>query len=962
MHKKIAFVWTYLIYQFLAIFADTRVQAFVSSTLRRPLSLFETPIPSSGTRIFLERRNNNLPKSFFLPPQQPLLTMTNTTTLTENDALSHLMEVAIALQSQQWNSIRILEKLQLSSVDSRTVHDINSILFVLERNEKETQGQQQYVLAIVSQSDRVNISKLQNSASEVMESTNCMLSLAPTEYLSRLCGFESGCVPPLGLMPSPIATFVDESLLYLPQEIVFLVGGGGTPSQSTLLPLRTLLDFVPNVHTACFRQETGGMMTSPEVTSQSIQKKEGTRFKPYFCVEPPDTELAMKILKGSENNDIALSPESFTIVGRVSGVRQIARRLVFADFAPPPHHHNDDEHYVDDHPWRNPRTKDDMAVQLVLGKTIMENLGDEDGEAAVRSLKKGQLIMMRGTTNVDKLDSLINWTSKRSLDVRVSEYQVLQTSRGDEDGIFSREQEAQPSRVPKKRGNTGSKTISSATLDMEFLRLSDVYKDASQESLVTIVDTPEAARRMHKAISEWLVSNPNQSGLVGVDCEWKPNFRADPSEAQPVLLMQVCFHPMQQIYLLDLQTLLRPLLQRDAPKNAIEASTSEVIEILFQPHRLIKTGFKVMNDFKRLAASYPHISAFRVVNTVLELSRTGMRVMQLTKQAESIKATSSLSKMTEFFLSKTLNKYQQVSDWSIRPMTSAQIEYASLDAVITPYLIEHLLQQVNVEIDNCPKLGRWDNDTAFADALKSWKFIVLNQKEDYTAIQRLNAKRVVGPSFVVTQSWITGSEMPNEPDVPVDENEPYRDVYGVTRVPSHTVSIPDDSKDTLLDPLIGLRIAKSKDDCLSEVLKGHKILQQPGYKLDFPQRSGCIEFENSVALFVTMPLRTGQPRKYPNEWMQEGSMLSWFIHDHEWGDGDSRLAKKMTYADGTSEPTVILFVRRGKEPFLCCGRCHVDPLGYGEKETIGNIVMLHLVLRDWDKLRSFPEFQQLLLQ
>jgi hypothetical protein len=342
-----------------------------------------------------------------------------------------------------------------------------------------------------------------------------------------------------------------------------------------------------------------------------------------------------------------------------------------------------------------------------------------------------------------------------------------------------------------------------------------------------------------------------------------------------------------------------------------------------------------------------------------------MRVMQLTKQAESIKATASLSKMTEFFLAKTLNKYQQVSDWSIRPMTSAQIEYASLDAVITPYLIEHLLQQVNVVIDNCPKLGRWDNDTAFADALKSWKFIVLNQKEDYIAIQRLNAKRVVGPSFVVTQSWITGSDMPNEPDVPDDENEPYRDISGVTRVPSHTVSIPDYSKDTLLDPLIGLRIAKSKDDCLSEVLKGHKILEQPGFKLDFPQRSGCIEFENSVALFVTMPLHTGQPRKprkYPNEWMQEGSMLSWFIHDHEWEDGDSRLAKKMAYAGGTSEPTVILFVRRGKEPFLCCGRCHVESLEYGEKKTIGNIVMLRLVLRDWDKLRSLSEFQQLLLQ
>eukprot|EP00980_Cylindrotheca_fusiformis_P023789 scaffold10988_cov59-Cylindrotheca_fusiformis.AAC.1 len=64
---------------------------------------------------------------------------------------------------------------------------------------------------------------------------------------------------------------------------------------------------------------------------------------------------------------------------------------------------------------------------------------------------------------------------------------------------------------------------------------------------------------------------------------------------------------------------------------------------------------------------------------------------------------------------------------------------------------------------------------------------------------------------------------------------------------------------------------------------------------------------------------------------------------------------------GRPNPIVILFVRKGKEAFVCCGRCHIKNLGDGEEQTrIGNIVMLDLVLRDWAKLRYLPEFQDIL--
>eukprot|EP00980_Cylindrotheca_fusiformis_P018758 scaffold6248_cov87-Cylindrotheca_fusiformis.AAC.1 len=389
------------------------------------------------------------------------------------------METVLSMQSQkEWDSIvRVLGKAELSSIDPTTLHHINSIVLLFEEQEQqqqqpssrnETKGmaqqqqsQQDYILAILSQGDRVDLSKLQDAVLAATTTTttrmgsfqNCKLSLAPTDQLSKLCGFEAGCIPPfLGLLtPSaPVMTFLDEALLELPEKVDFVIGGGGAPNQSTVLSLQTLLDSIPNIYTSRFRLETtsSNMATTPAISSTTIpptrmpmvattREEKQSVFRPFFCVEPPDTKLALEILKGSTTTTSAknnLTPESFSIVGRVSGVRQVARRLVFADFAPPllDHQHNcngDNDQQQDWHPWRNPRNRDeDMAVQLVLGKTIMERLGEEAGEAALRRLKRGQLILVKGTTNVDRTDSLINWTSKRSLDVRVSEYQILQTA------------------------------------------------------------------------------------------------------------------------------------------------------------------------------------------------------------------------------------------------------------------------------------------------------------------------------------------------------------------------------------------------------------------------------------------------------------------------------------------------------------------------------------------------------
>ncbi|CAJ1968940.1 unnamed protein product [Cylindrotheca closterium] len=929
-----------------------------------------------------------------------------------SQAINQLHQEIISLQAQKGDSIRLLDKAQVSAIPDNGLHHINSIVWELERPTEDgsfSSSDRPFVLTILSQNDRVDRAKLQevfdqasNGDSNRFFPANTRLKLAPSDELPSICGFPSGSVPPLGLTPSPQLVLVEEALVKyissMSNRNMMLIGGGGTPNQSTVLPLQTLLaGMVSNVRTGSFRR-TSDVSTITDSASHlngsspapqsSISSR---KWKPFFCVEPPDTEEAMAILQGkdsrkanhseyytgnandSSNSDETsnLSPQAFTAIGMISGVRRIARQLVFADFSPPPQYHtkHDDEFHdqneEDDRPWRNPRTKEDMAVQLVLGKTIMNNLGEEDGEVALRMLKKNQLILVHGLTNVDNLNSLLNWTSKMSLDVRVTDYQVLQPAQDEvapkkSDVGFQWEQGwTGNKRIPKRSKYVAAKEKVAEPSDpnMELLQLKDLYDE--NEKPVVIADSTASVEGMHRDISKWLEDNPELNGFVGIDCEWKPTFLAAQGEPQPVLLMQVCVHPIRKIYLLDLQTLLRPFMSKGSPKTDFEDAVSGVLETLFQEKRLIKTGFKVLNDFRRLSASYPHMTEFHEIHSVVELSRTAMRVLQLTKRANiAAKSTSSLAKMSEFFLKKSLDKTEQTSDWSSRPMTLSQIEYAALDAIITPYLLEHLLSLVEGTIDQFPTLGRWENDTAFADAIKSWKMIVLNHSDDSVAIRRLNAQRTVGSSFVLAQSWTTGDEPPKEPNAPDDDKAPFVDVHGMTRIPSPTVSIPHDFLERVMARLIGERVSKSKDGCLSELLANQAILDLPNHRLDFPQRAGYVEFANAVALFVTMPFRPGQLRKYPNDWIYDGTALSWFIHDDEWKNGSSRLATKMLGTNDQTEASIILFVRRGKEPFVCCGRCSAE-FRANEDVRFGNVLKVTLHLKEHDKLLSSGDFQNL---
>lgn len=923
-----------------------------------------------------------------------------------------------------------------------------------------------YVLVVIGAENRVDVKALEKALSSLLiqhgdgsitsssSSSSSVLALAPTTSVEAICGFAPGTVPPVGLSPEPAITVIDESLLStaLQQQQQLVRGGGGLKDQSCLVSIDVLLllqvqqqqqqrvivaavaessnNKIDDESTIMERirvNGSSGTTASSSVVENTVRDEESLaplwyKPKPFFAVAPPgdymlaalqEEGLFEEILDEVKTHPFGLQQPSSAVatvssfVGRIAGVRRMARELAFCDLVPPgviitaPLSNNDDDDDQDDFwPWRNPVNGEPMAVQLIAGKTLCQTTGSDE---AIRRLQKGQLVLVQGRTSVGTRDSLRNWVTKRVFDVVVLSYQLLH----EEPSAVANSLLAEQRKVVERRGRALSPPASPPVNPEKCLRLKDLYavmdevessvngdRDAGLESSVAshvvLVDDMQSVKIFTKDLSQLLTSfHPPKSneveekersalptvGLVGIDCEWQPTFLLPSTrDPQPVLLLQVCLHPLKRIYLFDMQTLLRPMMPPSQSMDKLEREVSFALGALFESKRLIKVGFQVVHDLRQLAASYPHIPTLHFYNAVLESSTLGKKAIRMAGSGDAREATSSLSRLVDQFIGKPLNKQEQCSDWSKRPLSDEQIEYASLDAAVTPIMVEKMITDLDLRARffwEKPQLGRWENDTSFKKAISSWRFVFVHTT-DFNVQRKLKAKRVVGDPLVVSQSWITGEVPPKLPAVPENGLDgPYTDITGVVQVPSASVTIRSTRIDDIIDSMIGERVGKSKDKCVAAFFPP---AMPEGAKLDYPQRSGYVEFRDGVALFVNMPSTPGgrfQPRSYPNQWLNGGRILTWFLRENEWQHGTSVLAKKLV--SSPNNVIVTVFVRLGSTgAFLCCGRCRVqDPLNagqingdspYGPSIVPDNwtLVKLHLVLLDWNKLQSSTDFQALL--
>jgi 3'-5' exonuclease len=726
------------------------------------------------------------------------------------------------------------------------------------------------------------------------------------------------------------------------------------------------------------------------------------RPKPLFPVETPDTEEGQLLLNTETDLPSAPAVTWITLVGQISGIRRISKRLVFCDLLPPGFHDDetgkgaegDFDANEDTKAWRSATDGKDLQVQLICGATICDALGEVQGQAALKGLRSGLIVLVQAKINVyNSRDSLERWVSSRRLDLVLVSYQVLHqspTSLHSEQGgaLQTQNFNRKPNKPYLRWEDVLSSDVAKGSNPLDFIKLVDDGNslEGFSKDVLNLLEIFETHEQVIERAPEFTEGNITKIGattnyaFVGIDCEWKPGFYLiNQRETQPVLLLQISIH--DQAYLLDLQSLARPLLAMHEAMTPAEQLLNEILEKVFLSTHLFKVGFQVEQDLQKLAVSYPHIPAFQEVCAVLEAGELATKVVRLRRQKNARLLTSSLSRLTEHFLGRSVNKDQQVSDWSARPLTNEQIEYAALDALVTPILVAQFFEELDLSVFlPGPEMGRWIGDAPYAKFLASFKFLFLQPDTDVTVVKKLKAKSVLSnqPLLVVTQTWTTAEDAPKLPSVPEDDVEGrYTDVFGIVRVPSNSIQIKPMRSLEVQSPgvssLVGQRAGKSKEMCLLNLLEATLVncpqILPKGARLQYPGRAGYVEFDDGVALFVNMPEKIsangggiGQPRSYPNVWIDGGRQLTWFLRDREWLSGTTTLAKKLL--DPSS--LIVLFVRVvNKNYFLCCGPCQVvvpetkTDIVSKEKQESWKLVQLNLILTEWEKLASSSDFLSL---
>lgn len=256
----------------------------------------------------------------------------------------------------------------------------------------------------------------------------------------------------------------------------------------------------------------------------------------------------------------------------------------------------------------------------------------------------------------------------------------------------------------------GSRDLKNDNAVMEHLpklTIEDVSDDICHESLdefgVVLVTNLESLQQLEKEVDACLAYFAIPSlhkdksyydillnSTWAIDCEWKPgdSFGVD----NPVATLQLS--TQQNAFLVDLQSICQDY--REAPHQAtgLECHLDQVLSKIFASSQLPILGYGILQDVGKLAASFTHLKCLTKYTSVIDLQAVTSSFYPKGDRHN----LSSLKKMTAHLLGKLMDKTEQCSDWTQRPLLESQINYAILDAAILPRLLKMMLKQnSNVE-------------------------------------------------------------------------------------------------------------------------------------------------------------------------------------------------------------------------------------------------------------------------
>ena len=212
------------------------------------------------------------------------------------------------------------------------------------------------------------------------------------------------------------------------------------------------------------------------------------------------------------------------------------------------------------------------------------------------------------------------------------------------------------------------------------------YDDVLPGDIPSLITKPgdlisEFDRLLREDDQDLVASNKKSEKLIGFDAEWD-------EETQGVALLQLA--SMKTVLLIDILAL-------SSGVEGVKALRQTVGKLLANPD-WIMIGFACHQDLSRLRAS-PCVNIQQELGQQEQhwMSTTSaiLDVQPLVGTAEESLRKTGLSRACEHFLGKPLDKAEQCSLWSARPLSERQRSYASLDAWVCVGIYKALLLNEN---------------------------------------------------------------------------------------------------------------------------------------------------------------------------------------------------------------------------------------------------------------------------
>ena len=497
--------------------------------------------------------------------------------------------------------------------------------------------------------------------------------------------------------------------------------------------------------------------------------------------------------------------------------------------------------------------------------------------------------------------------------------------------------------------------------ELPRLIIEDIWKESEIDisNRLVMVNGMESLYVLEEEVDESLhyISDPNTQLTItydeivvrsawAIDCEWKPDHSF--GVGNPVATLQLS--TTRKAFLVDVQSICQDFRACLRTSTALECQLDRTLSKIFASTRLPLLGYGVLQDLSKLAASFPHLKCFADYADVIDLQTVASVVYPKGERH----GMSSLQNMAARLLGKRLDKTEQCSNWTQRPLSQSQLDYALLDAAVLPRLLNTMMKESSlVEGYN----GQFFKIHSHLLSNIRYRQIGPPPENQIYNIPMGTIKRLLGQQFV-RQCWPSTEDEPGAPRlVPihvVDKKHtevPIMDVGEKCEKRPKAVQLKTLAGNLGNLPIPGVTLGFTKDSCVLRVI-GHRLMNTlpEGTRVGFNRKAGVVETSNAWILFCNFESKADSVKTY-SQFFEGGRHLSFRLNPNAQSgkSSESGLYRQVMgpRAKRDDNKRIVLFVREGtRSKYVYCGFCKC--LETSEMDDGGTRVLFELL--DYDEL------------